>query len=247
MAPRPPGSEKEPPVRLKRPADDLLLAIVLMLCGIGSLFATATSLHSWSLAPLLFLGLCGAGAVYLGRAVGTWQRLRRAEDPQGERLRAQHPSVLVRWLAAAQGWLILLGALAAYVIGFAQLWGPFTIWKASIAIALFVGLGISFDVGNARLPRRRRRKGYVAGRHAARSRRQWPPKRRGFAMASGLLLLLIGNWQWLGYSVDVRFYPLVSHLCWIVSCGFGAGLIGVAYSASGTPVPRRPVHGAGRG
>lgn len=60
MAPRPRRSEEEPPVRLKRPGDDLLLAIVLMLCGIGSLFATATSLHSWSLAPLLFLGLCSA-------------------------------------------------------------------------------------------------------------------------------------------------------------------------------------------
>lgn len=214
------------------PVNDLLLGFFLITCGIASLLLTAKDLLHWSIAPLLFLGLCALGCFFVGRAVSKYDVIRRARDPQGERRRLRNPTFEMMFLAQAQGWILLLAGYFAWILIGLPLWGPLTPTKSVVALVLFIGLGISFDVGNPYRRIRKRRENYVPGRHAARARRQWPTRRRWVAVVTGNLLIAVGSWQWLGLGGNVAKYLFRAHLTWIIACAFGAGLIGVAVTSA---------------
>jgi len=256
-AARPPSDEPDPvPKKLRRlrlrrksardregtgpqgaPIDDILLGVVFILCGFGSLLGAATDFLDWGIVPLLFLGLCSLGAVFLGRGISKRQVLLRAANPEAERRQRTHPDAAALLVARAQGWIILLGGCLAWILVALPALEPFHPLKAALAIALYVGLGISLDVSKFGLRRRRTRKAYTPGRHAARGER-WSPARCGVASLTGVALIALGIGLPAMAGPEGGKWVLRIGLCLLVACAFGISLIGIA-ATSGPWIRRR--------
>lgn len=220
------------------PAGDIGLGILFILCAFGSLYVAAADSAGLSFAPLLFLGLCALGAVFLGRGISKRQVIRRAQDPDAERRSLAEPEPVALFVARAQGWVILAGGCLAWGLVALPVLGSFHPFKAAFALALYMGLGISLNVSNFGVRRRRVRKGYATGRHAARAER-WSSSRRSTAILTGVVLVALGISLTTAAGPEGGKWVLRIALSLIVACAFGISLIGVAATAGAPEKPRR--------
>jgi len=219
------------------PVGDIALGILFLLFAFVSLYLAALDRANLSFAPMLFIGLCALGAVFLGRGISKHQVLRRARDPEGERRRLAAPTPAALFLARAQGWVILAGGCLTWALIALPVLGSFHPFKAAFALALYVGLGISLGVSDFGLRKRQKHERFASGRHVARAER-WSSTRCAVAILTGVVVVALGVGLAITAGPGSGKYVLRIGLALLIACAFGISLIGVAATA-GAPIRGR--------
>lgn len=218
---------REPNESRLSPGDELTIGLVLIIAGFGALAALGSGALQWSFGALLTLAFWGAGGIFFGRAISRMQVKQRAANPTRARELLDTPTRMMVFFAQVPGWTLLIAGVVTWILVAWPLLGAPTSAKALVAWLAIIGLGISFDVGNAFQRRRRWARGYVPGQHVARSA-YWSRPRRLVALGTGIMILVIGIGQALGRGGNMDAYALRSGLCLISAGAIGVTLIVLA-------------------